>query len=147
MTDRAVSTTLNYVLALGIAALLVTGLLTAGGNFVADQRDTVVREEMNVIGQQLSANIEQADRLANASDSSDPVVQVNETFPDNVGRSEYDVRLDADDEQLVLTSTNPEETVRVNVSTNADLEESRVDGGKIIVRYDNTDDELVIDDA
>lgn len=147
MTDRAVSSTLGYVLTLSIAALLVGGLLTAGSSFVTTQRDVVIEEEMKVVGQQLSANVEQADRMVNASSGGDPVVHVNQTFPDTVARSQYDVRLDPDTSQLILNSTDPKHTVRINVTTHADLGESSASGGEISVRYDNSADELVIDDA
>jgi hypothetical protein len=150
MTDRAVSSTLGYVLTLSIAALLVGGLLSAGAGFVTTQRDVVIEEEMKVVGQQLSTNVEQADRLVNASNASsggDPVIQVNQTFPDTVARSQYDVRLDPDTSQLVLKSTRPKQTVRINVTTQTDLGESTASGGEITVRYDSSADELVIEDA
>jgi hypothetical protein len=150
MTDRGVSTTLNYVLTLSIAALLVGGLLIAGSGFVTTQRDVVIQEEMRVVGHQVASNVEQADRLVDASDGSTTVL-VNQTFPDSVARSQYDVRLDADANQLILTSTSPEESVRVNVTTNTELVDSSADGGEISVEYvdadGDTDKELVIGNA
>lgn len=150
MTDRAVSTTLSYLLSLSIAALLVGGLLVAGGDFVTTQRDVVIEEEMKVVGHQLASNVEQADHMVNAS-SGAATVQVNQTFPDTVARSEYDVTLDADNSQLVLNSTNPDQTVRVNVTTQTELADSSADGGEITVRYVDADGdgdrELVIDNA
>lgn len=150
MSERAVSSTLNYVLALSIAALLVGGLLFAGSQFVITQRDVVVEEEMSVIGQQVASNIEMADRLANASQGS-TTVQVNRTFPTTVSRSQYNIRLDPDDSQVVLTSTNPEQTVRINVTSNTELSESTASGGEVTVRAEDTDSdgekELVIDNA
>lgn len=150
MSERAVSSTLSYVLALSIAALLVGGLLIAGSDFVTTQRDVVVEEEMSVIGQQVASNIEKADRLNNASQGS-TTVQVNRTFPETVSRSQYDIRLDPTDSQVVLTSTSPEETVRVNVTTHTELSESTAGGGEVTVRAEDTDGdgekELVIDNA
>jgi hypothetical protein len=150
MSDRGVSTTLNYVLTLSIAALLVGGLLIAGSGFVTTQRDVVIQEEMRVIGHQVASNVEQADRLVDASDGSTTVL-VNQTFPDSVARSQYDVRLDADANQLILNSTSPEESVRVNVTTNTELVDSSADGGEISVEYvdadGDTDKELVIGNA
>lgn len=147
MNQRGVSSTLSYVLALGIAAILITGLLIAAGGFVSTQRDVVLREEMDVVGQHVASNVEQADRLVNASKGSDTVVYVNQTFPSTVARSTYDVRLNASAEQVVLTSTEPEHTVRINVSTNTELQDSSADGGAITVRYDEGDDALVIDNV
>lgn len=146
MNRRGVSSTLNYVLALGIAAILITGLLIAAGGFVTTQRDVVLREEMDVVGQHIASNVEQADRLANASNGT-TVVYVNQTFPDTVARSTYDVRLNASTEQVVLTSTEPEHTVRINVTTNTKLQDSSADGGAITIRYDEADDALVVDNV
>ncbi|WP_302080344.1 DUF7266 family protein [Salinibaculum rarum] len=148
MTDRAVSTTLGYVLTLSIAALLVGGLLSAGAGFVTTQRDVVIREEMSVVGQQLSANVEQADRLVNASNASvggSPVVQVNQTFPETVARSQYDIRLNNQTDQLILSSTDPEQTIVVNVTTSTKLGNSTARGGEITVRY--AGNKLVIDNV
>lgn len=155
MTDRAVSSALGYVLSLAIAALLVSGLLAAGSGFVTSQRDVVIEEEMSVIGHQLASNLEQADRLVNASnatrESGSPVVQVNQTFPDTVARSQYDVILNGSTDQLILKSTDPELSVTVNVTTSTDLANSTADGGEISVRYADPDGdgtrELVIDNA
>lgn len=146
MNERGVSSTLSYVLALAIAALLITGLITAGSGFVTTQRDAVIREELEVIGQHVASNVEQADRMVEASENrTNATVQVNQTLPSTVARSQYDVRLDASESQLVLTSTSPEETVRVNVTTNTTLEDSSAGGGTISVR--NDDGNLVIDNA
>jgi hypothetical protein len=146
MNERGVSSTLSYVLALAIAALLITGLIIAGSSFVTTQRDAVIREELEVIGQHIASNVEQADRMVEASENgTNATVQVNQTLPSTVARSQYDVRLDASESQLVLTSTSPEETVRVNVTTNTTLEDSSAGGGTISVR--NDDGTLVIDNA
>ncbi len=143
---RGVSSTLSYVLSLAIATLLITGLITASTGFVTTQREVVVREELEVIGQHLASNVEQADRMANASEGS-ATVYVNQTFPDAAARSQYDVRLSESRDQLVLNSTSPERTVRINISTTAELRESTADGGTITVRYDDSSDELVIGNA
>jgi hypothetical protein len=81
-----------------------------------------------------------------ASDGS-TTVQVDQTFPDTAARAEYDVRLSESREQLVLNSTAPDQTVRVNISTSTDLRESTTDGGTITIQYDESSDELVITDA
>jgi len=61
--DRGISITLNYVLVLGISATLVAGLLVAGGTFVEDQRERVIEDEMNVVGNHIAGDIEQVDRM------------------------------------------------------------------------------------
>ena len=48
--DRAVSTTLGYVLSLAIASILISGLMLATAGFVEGQREQVIRSELEVVG-------------------------------------------------------------------------------------------------
>lgn len=145
---RGTSITLSYVLMFGMSTILVTGLVIAGGGFVENQREQVIRQEMTVIGNQLAGNIEQADRLTLASDENDPVVYINETFQQDVTGSTYDVELvDGSPPQLVLNSTRPAVSVRVNVTVRTDVADSQADGGEISAVYDDSQDALVIRSA
>lgn len=67
MSDRGTSTTLSYVLTLSIATVLVGGLIVAGSTFVKDNREEVIRQELQVIGEHIASNIEQVDRYAVAA--------------------------------------------------------------------------------
>jgi hypothetical protein len=141
---RGTSTTLSYVFTLAIVALLMSGLLIAGGNFVEDQRQLVIDQELRVIGHQVASNVEKADRLANASLGS-TTIQVNQTFPNQVTGSTYQIDLQADsDAAVVLTSTRPEVEVTVPLRNATDLQASSVDGGLVSVQYDESSDTLVI---
>lgn len=145
---RGTSITLSYVLMFGMATVLVTGLIIAGGGFVENQREKVIRQEMTVIGNQLAGNLEQADRLTQASDSADPVVYINESFQGQVTGSTYNVELvDGNPPQLVLNSTRPTVSVRVNATVSTDVANSQTDGGIISVAYDQSADALVIRNA
>lgn len=148
MTDdgrRAVSTTLGYVLMLSVASLLVVGLLTAGGGFVSDQRERVVRAELEVVGQQVASDVMAADRLVRASD--DPTtVRITDSRPDDVTGSPYRVTLvDDGDPHLELETAEPSVQVTVQLSTATAVRESSVNGGDVVVRYDAS--ELVIENA
>jgi hypothetical protein len=155
MRDRAVSVTLGYVLALAISTLLVTGLVVAGGGFVEDQREQVIQQELNVIGQHLASNLEKADRLASSGSGSSTVVAINQTFSSQVTGTTYNVGLvEADPTagepaQIELSSARPEVSTTVNVTTlQATVDgDSATNGGAISVQYDPSTDELVIDDA
>lgn len=145
--SRGVSITLNYVLALGISSILVTGLLIAGGGFVEDTRQRVVYSEMSVIGNHVAGNLEQADRLARAS-SGDATVQINETFQPQVTGSPYFVRLDNGSKQVVVNATELDVSVRINTTVQTALDDSAfAGGGTISVRYDQSNDQLVVDNA
>ncbi|KPN31415.1 hypothetical protein SY89_02161 [Halolamina pelagica] len=83
--DRAVSTTLAYTLTLSITAVLVSGLLIAGGGLIEDQREAITRDELTVSGQQLAGGLEDADRLAGAAENG--IVEVDIWLPADVGRA------------------------------------------------------------
>ena len=143
--DRGVSTALGYVLTLSIATLLVTGLLVAGGDFVNDRREQVVRDELTVIGQQVSADLARADRMVAAADSSDPTVQVNKTYPDRVTGSTYLIGLDPANDRIILASSDPEISITIDIVHRTSLGDSTADGGTIQIAYDSGD--LVIRDV
>lgn len=135
--SRAVSTTLGYVLVLGISALLVTGLITAGGNYVQTEREQTVRDQLSVIGQQVAADIERADRLVRAAPSgTDPhTVQMRQNFADDVTGSAYRITLDSGSNTVVVESFDPELSVSVKVTSQTSLADSMSDGGPIQIRY------------
>ena len=102
--ERAASITLNYVLAIAISAVLVTGLLIAGGNFVEGEQESVVRNELSVVGQRLAADVERVDRMVAAGDGI-TTARLNRSLPTAAVGERYDVELDASTEpELVLTA-------------------------------------------
>lgn len=146
--QRSVSTTFGYVLTLAISSLLVTGLIVAGGTFVDEQREQVVQHEMEVVGEHVAGNVQQVDRMVNASDESDPVARINQSFPTHISGTTYNVELaeNGGEPKLFLNSTRPELSVSVNVSTQTEVGDSVADGGTIVIRYDDAEG-IVIDDA
>jgi len=151
--ERAVTVTLNYILVLGITATLVAGLLFAGGTFVEDQRERVIADELNVVGNHIAGDIEQIDRMVQASNhtgnSAPDRAEINQSFQRTVTGTTYTVELDADAEQVVLTSNSPSVTVRVNLTVQTDVVDSFAVGGDTSIRYDpdaGTDGGVVIDD-
>jgi len=136
---RAVSTTLSYVLTLAIATILITGLIIAGGGYVDSQRQQVIRDELTVVGQQLAADIERADRLVRAGDNrTNMKVRVNQSFSNTVTGAPYEITLDASQSELILNTSRPEVTVRVGITNGTDLGESTVLGGDLQIRYNET---------
>lgn len=146
---RSVSTTLGYVLMLAVASLLVVGLLVAGGDFVKDQREQVIRSELEVVGQQIAGDITAADRLVESSDTGTPLeVEISQQRPGDVTGSTYNVHLvEQKDPHLKLNSTRPEVSVTVEFQNTTNIGESKVKGGDIAVVYDTSEDELVIEGA
>lgn len=141
--NRAVSTTLNYILGLAIAFLLVAGLFITAGSFVGDQRETGVRTEMEVLGEQIAVDIEAADRMAQTID--DGNVTVHRSLPSRLSGTGYTIAVEADpDPYLTLTSTNPDVEVTVGFTNTTDVELTRLKGGSIQVTYDNSENALVL---
>ena len=145
--ERAVTVTLNYVLVLGISATVVAGLLFAGGTFVEDQRERVIEDELTVIGNHIASNVEQVDRLVQASHGTPDRVVINQSFQRTVSGTSYSVELQENPDQVVLGANSPEVVVRVNVSLTTALGESFAVGGDISVRYDAASDSVVIADG
>jgi len=144
--NRAVSTTLSYTLSLAIASILVSGLLIAGGNFVESRQEQVIRDELEVIGQQVAADIARIDRLVVAADN-DPTARLNHTFPTRVSGSTYRVSIDPPADELVLESTSPDVSVTVTLKSRTDLGDSTAGGGVITVFYDESSGQLEVRDG
>lgn len=158
MTDRGISIALSYVLVTSITVILVGGLIIAGSTFVEDQRDNVVEEELQVIGNQLAGNLEQIDRMVAASNASFPntdktpdAAAVNETFPTQVSGSSYTIQLGdggSDPPRLVLTAAQVDVSVEVVLRVDVAVEnDAAATGGEVEAYYDESDEELVITDA
>lgn len=144
---RAISTSLGYVLTLAIATLLVTGLLIAGGDFVSSERERVIRSELQVVGEQIATSIGGVDSLAIAGSGSTSV-RFEHDLPDDVTGSTYQVHLvGGDDPHLRLNATHPTVSVEVSLTNRTDLGTSRAGGGTIAVVYDDSSDEVVIENA
>lgn len=121
--DRAVSTVLSFVLTLGISSLLIVGLLVSTGGFVDDQRQGTVRDELNVIGQQIAADIASADRLVQNGGTD---VTISRPFPNEVTGVSYRIRITASGSvaTIKLSTSQPSVTVQASVRT-----QTTVDGG------------------
>lgn len=144
-SDRGVSTTIGYALTLGMASLLITGLLIAGGGFMQDQRERTTQTELKVIGEQISADLSSADRLSRSNVNT---ISIRRNLPDSVTGSAYTVELTTTPQShLVLRSADPRITVRVDVASRTDLAPATIDGGTIQVTYNATNDELVLTNA
>ena len=150
--ERAVSTTLGYVLALAISSILVSGLLIAGGSFVNDERQRVTTDELEVLGGQLAEGYHDADRLASTSGATNASVRV--TLPGRAAGSGYVVtvveRTSPSDEpyryDLVFESNAADASATVTIRTDHEVTETSVSGGHVVVRAVDTDGDDDIDE-
>ncbi|PSP55193.1 hypothetical protein BRC82_06710 [Halobacteriales archaeon QS_1_67_19] len=128
--SRGVSVTVNYVLNLAIAALLVGGVLTATGGMVEDRRESAVRTELSVLGERIAADLMAADRLAVAGE--EPTVAASVSLPDRVAATRYEVAIEtAPTSRLVLRSEHPEVSVTVGLTHETPIAETTVRGGDL----------------
>lgn len=144
--DRGQSTTLDYTLALGVAALAISGLFVAGGDFVNDRRQEVVRTELGVVGQQLADDIAASDRLVQAGNETE-TVRVNASAPRRIAGVGYTISIDDDgggDLWVNLSTSDPDVTVPTRVETETDVATGSVPGGPVTVRYDADADRLEV---
>lgn len=154
---RGVSTALGYVITLGITAVLVSGLLVAGGSLVKSEREVVASDQLEIAGEQLATGLADADRLA--STGGDGTVRVELWLPSEAGGSDYALRI----EQVGGGGSQPHETrlvadastlgvsQSVTIRTNAEVADATVQGGPVVVSYVDADGdgdrELLVEDA
>ncbi|QLG62799.1 DUF7266 family protein [Halorarum salinum] len=140
--DRAVSVTVNYVIALALSAILVSGLLVAGGTFLENRQESVTREEFDVLGEQLATGIAETDSMA-ATGADELRVAVQ--LPGSVAESGYLIRVSENapptDQpgEYVLTFSSPVSDVSRNVTvrTQVPMAETQVAGGTVVVVLDD----------
>lgn len=136
---RGQSIALDYTLALGVGFLLITGLVIAGGDYVIDQRNRAQESELRVVGQQLAADIEAADRLANATTTGGDV-RIERSLPATVARSSYRITVvDDDDPFLVLSSHGTPVEVRIHLTNRTALVPTTINGGRVVIAYTASD--------
>ena len=145
-SNRAVTVTLNYILVLAITAVLVSGLLVAGGTFIENQRERVIEDEMSVIGSHIAGDIEQVDRMVRASNSTPDRAEINQSFQRTLTGTTYNIQLESNPDRVVLESNSPGVTVSRNVTVQTSIEESSAFGGDTSVQYNPTTGALVIVD-
>ncbi|GGL58733.1 DUF7266 family protein [Halocalculus aciditolerans] len=128
---RAVSTTVGYVLNLAVALLLVTGLLTAAGTFVEDQRQLATQDELGVVGERFTAGLATADRLATTGDSG----HVDLRLPTTVAGHPYQIRVFAN-HTVVLATDTADISVTTTYPDAIDGLSGTVDGGTVRISFD-----------
>lgn len=145
--DRGVSFTVSYVLTVGIAVLLVAGIVLAAGQTVQSQRESTVRNAATVAGDQTASTIMAVDRLVRASNESN-LTNVNSTLslPASLAGQPYRVSLNvSDDEGFVLVETDsPSIAVRTPLVVNVSVDNATVVGGDVHVVYRRSSRELTL---
>lgn len=144
--DRGVSFTVSYALTVAIATLLVAGVVATAGFVLQEQREETVREELRVVGNDLSAVVMATDRLAAAGNSSN--VTVRRSLPARAINEPYTMTLTgtADGATLTLRTSSPAVTVTVQLRTRTPLGDASVTGGPVTVVFRESTGELTIEE-
>jgi hypothetical protein len=134
--NRGVSTVVGYVLNLGIATILVSGLLISGGGLVDDQRERTARSQMDVIGNRIAADLETADRLLRTGNGS---VTIRSDLPPTVVGSQYQVDVVASNSTAVVRveTTRPSVIRTVPVRNLTPVQTVSISGGDININGHN----------
>jgi PKD repeat protein len=114
--DRGVSVTVNYVLALAITAILLSGLMVSTSSLVEDRRERVVETELRAVGNQLATDVTRAAVLGRRGGDA----TLRRDRPELAGGTSYTVELTgcsgpASGSCLELTAANPSVMVKVPV--------------------------------
>ncbi|ELZ31409.1 hypothetical protein C474_08907 [Halogeometricum pallidum JCM 14848] len=136
MRDRASTTALNYVMLLGIVAILVSTLVVGVGDLVIDQQERGVRSQLDVVGNRLAADVAAVDGVARQTDGT---VRLRSDLPDRVVGSPYTVTVEqtgSDSYRLTLRSSTPDVVVHVPFRSTTPVAEGTVRGGPVDVGYD-----------
>lgn len=143
MMDRGVSTTLNYVLALAVVAILISGLFIAGNDVVEDQREQAIHSELTVLGNQIAADLSSLDRLAFAGDGT---ARLQTNLPDTVAGKSYFIDIEdtptQDRYEITLSTDSPSVDVTVVVRMETTLVATEIGGGDLVFVYDGSDIEV-----
>lgn len=147
MTDRAVSVTVNYVMTITIATLLLSGLAVSAGGLIESQSESAIHSELEVLGQQLAADVESADRLATVAEGSNAEVRIETRLPTRVAGTGYTIDVAGDTIELRTASPEVSVSVRFTASEGTLVETERpVQGGNVRIEW-NGGERLVIESA
>lgn len=136
---RGVTVPTDYVLLIGITTLLASGLLLGTGGFVVDQQERAVRSGFEVVGNGLANDLTTADRMADSLGGPGRV-ELDTDLPESVAGTTYFVTFEGGkvrdgvyEYDIVLTSTDPDITVRVPVRTHRQVAADTLDGGPVVL--------------
>jgi len=141
---RGVSSTVSYVLNLGILLVLFISMLYGASAFVDSSSDASTRKALETTGQSVAGTIEAVDRL-NRSTSSSVELGQRISLPDEIRGNSYRITItDGDDsgmcdpDSLQIESNDIQESI--SFVSCSEVAETDVQGGDLyVVRPEGTD--------
>ncbi|WP_049941366.1 DUF7266 family protein [Halorhabdus utahensis] len=140
--DRGVSRMISYMLTVGIAMVLITGLFTAGSAIVEDQQDQTARTQLSIVGQQVAGSVEVADQLVRSTAARPSQLVVTRSLPERIAGSGYRIEVSGGDTVILRLMGDD-----LAVSTHIDAETTvtgSAQGGTIEIVHQTSSGNLVI---
>ncbi|MFB6148449.1 MAG: hypothetical protein ABEJ48_02185 [Halobacteriales archaeon] len=150
--QRAVSTALSYTITLTITAVLISGLLVSGTQFLESEQKRAINSELDVLGNRVAADLAAADRLVQAGNESGNVtLTLSEAIPQTVAGAPYRMNITREGNgpynvTIELFTTDPSVTVTVGIKTTTPVANTTIVGGPFVIEYDESTDELEVAD-
>lgn len=137
MSDRGVSVTLDYIMMLMIATVLLAGIVAISGSLIDGQVDRGVESELSTTGESLAADIQDVERLYNASQDNTSITLARE-LPGHVGGHSYTIAVNETGEEIILRAADPDVSVSVPVASNwLNETDSPVTGGSVVIEAED----------
>ncbi len=92
--DRAVSTAVTHVLAIGITTILISGLLVASASLLTGEQDSAGRTQLQEIGNRVAEQVYAASATVDETGSTPQSVTVQVDQPSRVSGYSYSVSLE-----------------------------------------------------
>lgn len=135
--ERAVSSTIAYVLAIGVTVVLIGGLLMSMGGLMDSQRDRAVDSELRIVGEGIAVDIVKVDRVG--GDDVSRAMRIDAGT--RVAGVPYTIELSDDcpevDQATCLHIETAHRGHTVGVSLEHDVEPATVHGGTMWIVVDD----------
>jgi len=130
MTDRAVSSTVEFVLTLAVATALMGGLIIGATNMTERQHGNAVESQMQIVGHQIAGGIESADRVV-ATSRTISTFAVERDLPDRLVNARYTVEITTS--AVLITTDAVDRSTRVAFDTETPVSPTSVNGGDLAI--------------
>lgn len=129
---------ISYMLTVGIAMVLITGLFTSGSAIVEDQHEQTARTQLSIVGHQVAGSAEVADQLVRSTDSAPSQLTLTRSLPDRIAGSGYRLEIAPSGDAVVVHMMGDDLSVRTRIDTETTVTGS-AQGGKIEIAYSSGD--------
>lgn len=133
--SRGVSFQLGNILALVILTVLLSGVITATGDFVGDTQKDATQEELTITGERIAAELMVADHLMQSGERA--TITMEPLTPTRISGSQYNIKLESnsstDAGMLTLTTTSPDVSVKIPFRHDTSIQNTTVASGGVVI--------------